>query len=177
MTVLLRVHGGPGLFFGEIRRTIREINRDLSIVDLRTLDQSLDATAAQRRIPATVLSVVGLLGLLLSTVGLYGVVAYGVRERAREIGIRLALGARPADVRRLVLRQGFSIVAIGLAVGGAGAVASAQMARRFLFGIGPVDPPMLAVVCVILVIAAFGALYVPARWASRLEPARTLRGE
>lgn len=177
MTVLLRVHGDTGPFFGELRRTIREVNRDLSIVDLRTLDQLLDTVAAQRRIPATVLSVVGLLGLLLSAVGLYGVVAYGVRERAREIGIRLALGARPADVRRLVLRQGFTIVAIGLAAGGAGAIASAQMARRFLFGIGPVDPPMLAVVCVILLIAAFGALYVPARWASRLEPAHTLRGE
>jgi predicted permease len=177
MTVLLRVHGDTGPFFGQLRRTIREVNRDLSIVDLRTLDQLLDTVAAQRRIPATVLSVVGLLGLLLSAVGLYGVVAYGVRERAREIGIRLALGARPADVRRLVLRQGFTIVAIGLAVGGAGAIASTQMARRFLFGIGPVDPPMLAVVCAILLIAAFGALYVPARWASRLEPARTLRGE
>ena len=177
MTVLMRVHGDPGPFFGELRRTIREVNRDLSIVDLRTLDQLLDANAAQRRVPATVLSVVGLLGLLLSAVGLYGVVAYGVRERAREIGIRLALGARPVDVRRLVLRQGFTIVAIGLTVGGVGAIASVQVVRRFLFGISPFDPPTLATVCAILLVAAFGALYLPARWASRLEPARTLRAE
>jgi putative ABC transport system permease protein len=177
MTVLMRVHGDPGPFFGELRRTIREINRDLSIVDLRTLDQLLDASAAQRRIPATVLSVVGLLGLLLSAVGLYGVMAYGVRERAREIGIRLALGARPVDVRRLVLRQGFTIVAIGLTIGGVGAIASAQVVRRLLFGISPFDPPTLATVCTILLVAAFGALYLPARWASRLEPAQTLRGE
>ena len=177
MTVLMRVHGEPGPFFGELRRTIREVNRDLSIVDLRTLDQLLDASAAQRRVPATVLSLVGLLGLLLSAVGLYGVVAYGVRERAREIGIRLALGARPTDVRRLVLRQGFTIVAVGVTVGGVGAIASAQVVRRLLFGISPFDPPTLATVCAILLVAAFGALYLPARWASRLEPAQTLRGE
>jgi predicted permease len=177
MTVLMRVHGDPGPFFGELRRAIREVNGDLSIVDLRTLDQLLDASAAQRRVPATVLSVVGLLGLLLSAVGLYGVVAYGVRERAREIGIRLALGARPIDVRRLVLRQGFTIVAMGLAIGGVGAIASAQAVRRLLFGISPFDPPTLATVCAILLVAAFGALYLPARWASRLEPAQTLRSE
>ena len=177
MTVLMRVHGEPGPFFGELRRTIHEVNRDLSIVDLRTLDQLLDASAAQRRVPATVLSLVGLLGLLLSAVGLYGVVAYGVRERAREIGLRLALGARPTDVRRLVLRQGFTIVAVGVTVGAVGAIASAQVVRRLLFGISPFDPPTLATVCAILLVAAFGALYLPARWASRLEPAQTLRGE
>jgi ABC-type antimicrobial peptide transport system permease subunit len=177
MTILIRVHGDPGPFVDQLPRTVRGINRDLSIVDLRTLDQVLDASAAQRRVPATVLSVVGLLGLLLSAVGLYGVVAYGVRDRAREIGIRLALGARPLDVRRLVFRQGFTIVAIGLTVGGVGAIASAQIVRRLMFGIGPFDAPTLASVCAILLAAAFGALYLPARWASRLEPAQTLRGE
>ncbi len=177
MTVLMKVHGDPGPYFGKVRRTIREVNRDLSIVDLRTFEQLLDANAAQRRGPATVLSLVALLGLLLSAVGLYGVVAYGVRDRAREIGIRLALGARPSDVRRLVLRQGFTIVAIGLAVGGVGAVASAQVVRRLLVGTSPLDPLTLATVCAILLVAALGALYLPARWASRLEPAQTLRGE
>ena len=177
MIVLMRVHGDPGPFFVELRRTIGEVNRDLSIVDLRTLDQLLNASAAQRGIPATVLSVVGLLGLVLSAVGLYGVVAYGVRERAREIGIRLAVGARPIDVRRLILRQGFSIVVIGLAVGGVGAIASAQAVRRFLFGVSPFDAPTLATVCAVLLVTACGALYLPARWASRLEPAQTLRGE
>jgi ABC-type antimicrobial peptide transport system permease subunit len=124
-----------------------------------------------------VLSVVGLLGLLLSAVGLYGVVAYGVREREREIGIRLALGARPRDVRRLVLRQGFTIVAIGVAVGGVGAIASAQVVRRLMFGISPLDAPTLASVVAILLAAALAALSLPALWASRLEPAQTLRGD
>ena len=177
MTILIRVQGDPRPFFADVRRSIREIHRDLSIVDLRTLDQVLDASAAQRRVPATVLSAVGLLGLLLSVVGLYGVVAYATRERAREIGVRLALGARPTDVRRMVLRQGFTMVAIGLSAGGAGAIASAQALRRLLFGMSPFDPPTLAAISAILLVAAFGALYLPARWASRLEPAHMLRDE
>jgi putative ABC transport system permease protein len=98
-------------------------------------------------------------------------------RRPREIGIRLALGARPRDVRRLVLRQGFTIVAIGVTVGAVGAIASAQVVRRLLVWISPFDPPTLATVCAILMVVAFGALYLPAQWASRLEPAQTLRGE
>lgn len=177
MTVLMRVHGDPAPFFGEVRRTVRELNPDLSIVDLRTVDQLLDGMVAQRRGPATVLSLVGLLGLLLSAVGLYGVVAYGVRERVRELGIRLALGARPADVKRLVLRQGFTIVGIGMAIGAVGTVGLAQVVRSTLFGAGPADPATLAAVCAVLIATSVAALYLPARWASRLEPAHALRSE
>jgi ABC-type antimicrobial peptide transport system permease subunit len=119
----------------------------------------------------------GLLGLLLSAVGLCGVVAYGVRERARELGIRLALGARPADVRRLVLRQGFTIIGVGLAFGAAATAALTQVMRSSLFGVDPLDPPTLATVCAVLTAVGFAALYLPARWASRIEPAQTLRAE
>ena len=104
-------------------------------------------------------------------------VAYGVRQRAQELGIRLALGARPSDVNRLVLRQGFIIVGIGLAIGAVGAVAVAQVARTTLFGFGRLDAPTVAVVCAVLSATGFAALYLPARWASRVEPAQTLRGE
>jgi putative ABC transport system permease protein len=177
MTVLLRVEGDPGPLFVDVRRTIREVNQDLAIVDLRTVDEWLDSLAGQRRIPATVFALVGLLGLLLSAVGLYGVVAYGVRERTREIGIRLALGARPADVRRLVLRQGLGIVGLGLAAGIGGTVALAQVVRSTFFGLGPTDPATLAAVCAVLLAAGCAALYLPARWASGLAPAQTLRSE
>jgi ABC-type antimicrobial peptide transport system permease subunit len=114
---------------------------------------------------------------LLSAVGLYGVVAYGVRERAQELGIRLALGARPVDVRRLVLRQGFTIVGIGLAIGVVGTTAIAQVLRNRLFGAAVMDPTMLLAVGAVLLAASFTALYLPARWGSALEPAQTLRSE
>jgi ABC-type lipoprotein release transport system permease subunit len=101
----------------------------------------------------------------------------GVRERARELGIRLALGARPADVRRMVLRQGFTVVGLGLAIGLAGSAALTRVARSTVFGIGSLDAASLAAVCAVLIAAGFAALYLPARWASALEPALTLRSE
>lgn len=140
------------------------------------MDEWLHSLAGQRRIRATALALVGLLGLLLSAVGLYGVVAYGVRGRTREIGIRLALGARPADVRRRVLRQGLGIVGLGGA-GIGGTVTLAQVVRRTFFGLGPTDPATLATVCAVLLAAGCAALYLPARWASGLAPAETLRSE
>jgi predicted permease len=177
MTILLRAGGDPAALVPEARRTIAEVNRDVSLVDLRTVDQMIEAADAQRRLPATVLSVVGSLAVLLSAVGLYGVVAYGVRERAHELGIRLALGARPADVSRLILRQGFMIVGIGLALGILGAVGGGRVAQAALFGVNGLDGWTMAAVCALLSMTGFVALYVPARWASRLEPARTLRDE
>jgi ABC-type antimicrobial peptide transport system permease subunit len=177
LTIVLRVQGDPVPFFGEIRRTVRDLAPDLSIVDLRTMQGVIDDAAEQRRVPATALAALALLGLVLSAVGLSGVIAYGVRERARELGVRLALGARPADVRWLVLRQGFRIVAAGLAAGAAGTVAFLQIARRHLFGVGAPDAAVLLAVCAVLLAAAGVALYLPARWASAIEPARTLRSE
>ena len=156
---------------------IRDINRDLAIVELRTVDAQIEAALAQRGGPAILLTLISVLGLLLSAIGLYGVVSYGVRDRAREFGIRLALGARPASVRRLALRRGLSIIAMGMLLGGAAAIGITQVLRGVLFGVGPQDPLTLAAVCGILLTTACVALYLPARWASRLDPAHTLRSE
>jgi putative ABC transport system permease protein len=158
---------------------VQAINPDLAIVDLRTMDQVLDTSAAQRRTPAAMLTAIGLLGLLLSALGLYGVIGYGyvVRSRAHELGIRLALGAQPADVRRLVLAQGFRIVGIGLAIGFAATFALASVMRSLISGFGALDPLTSAAVLAVLLSAGFAALYLPARRASSLDPAHTLRGE
>ena len=177
MTVLMRVHGDPGPFFATMRKTVQQLNQDLAIVDTRTMDELIGDVAHQQQIPATVLAIVAMFGLLLSAVGLYGVVAYGVRERTRELGIRLALGARPVDVRRLILRQGFTIVGIGLAMGVAGTLAIAQVLRNRVFGVGAMDLTMLLAVGAVLMAVSFAALYLPARWGSALEPALTLRSE
>ncbi|MGH9158564.1 MAG: ABC transporter permease [Vicinamibacteraceae bacterium] len=178
MAVVMRVQGDPSRLFPDVRRTIWNVNRDLSVLELRTMDDLVDTLLVRpRRIPATTLSLVGLLGLLLSAVGLYGVVAHGVRQRAHEIGIRLALGARPANVQRLVLRQGFTTVGIGLVIGAAATVAFTQVLRHTLFRFSSLDPIALVTVFAVLMAASLAALYLPARWASRVEPARTLRSE
>ena len=169
--------GDAGVVFADVRRAVREINQDLAIVDLRTMDQVLDISAEQRRLPAATLTAIGLLGLLLSAVGLYGVIAYVVRSRARELGIRLALGAQPAEIRRLVLTQGFRIVVIGLAIGFAATITLAGVMRSLISGFRSLDPLTGATVLAVLLLAGFAALYLPARWASSLDPAHTLRGE
>jgi predicted permease len=175
MTAFVRARGDTDSIFARIRQTIRDVNQDLSIVDLQTVDHALGTLASQRRIPATVFAVVGLLALLLSAVGLYGVMAYSVRERARELGIRLALGARPGSVRRLVLRQGLVLVGTGLTLGGGAAVLFSKILRWTLFGVGATDPLMLFGVGMVLALPALAALYFPARWASAVEPAQILR--
>lgn len=177
MTVLLRTRGEASAVFTDVRRAVQAINPDLAIVALRTMDQLLEASAEQRRTPAAMLTAIGLLGLLLSAVGLYGVIAYVVRSRAHELGIRLALGAQPASVRRLVLAQGFRIVLIGLTIGLIATVTLAAVARSLIPGFSAFDPLTGAAVCAVLMTAGFVALYLPARWASSLDPANTLRGE
>ncbi len=177
MTVVMRVDGDPARFQAEIRQVVRDLHHDLAIVDLRTVDELLAIRAEQQRAPALALALAGLLGLLLSAVGLYGVVAYGVRVRAREFGIRIALGARPSDVRRLVLGQGCTTMAVGLALGAAATAVLDQVLRARLFGVRAADPLLVAGVCSVLVITGVAALYIPARWASNVEPADTLRTE
>jgi hypothetical protein len=177
MTVLLRTRGEAGAVFADVRHAVQAINPDLSILNLRTMEEVLAASADQRRIPAATLTAIGLLGLLLSAVGLYGVIAYVVRSRARELGIRLALGAQPADVRRLVLVQGFRIVAIGLAIGFTATFIIAAVMRSLIPRFGALDPLTGAAVCAVLLGAGFAALYLPARWASSLDPAHTLRAD
>lgn len=177
MTVILRTRGEAGAMLADVRRAVREINPDLAIVALRTMDQVLEASAEQRRLPAATLTAIGLLGLLLSAVGLYGVIAYVVHSRARELGIRLALGAQPAAVRRLVLAQGFRIVGLGLAIGFAATLALAGVMRSLIPGFRMLDPLTGAAVFAVLLGAGFAALYFPARWASTLDPAHTLRAE
>ena len=177
MSVLMRVEGDPRRYFAPLRQTITNVNRDLAVMDVRTVDDLLEDLSHQRRVPATALTAIGFFGLLLSAVGLYGVVAYGVRERSRELGIRLALGASPADVRWLVVREGFAIIGAGGAIGAAATIALTQVMRSRLFGVRTLDPPTLVTVGAVLIAVGFGALYLPARWASAIEPAETLRAE
>ena len=115
--------------------------------------------------------------LLLAAVGVYGVVAYGVAQRRAEFGVRLALGARPADVVRLVLRQSMTMVLSGVVVGAVLAVPLSASLRSLLFGVGPGDPVTLAAVAALLVAAGMLASYVPARSGTRVDPVAALRGE
>ena len=146
----------------------------LPLADNTTLDELLAGSLATARFNTQLLSTLGLIALLLASVGVYGVVAYFVSQRTQEIGLRMALGATPGHVWRLVVRRGMAPIVWGVAVGAGMSLATARLLRGQLYGVGANDPATLAGVAVLLLAVAVLATYVPARRAMRVAPAVAL---
>jgi len=161
----------------EVRRALAKIDPGLLAPRMRTMAQLVDETVARRRFQMRVAIGFGLAAMLLAAVGIYGVVAYGIALRRRELGVRMALGARAGQVRRLVLVQGLRPVILGLAPGVLAALAAGQLVRSMLFGVTASDGLTLAAVAGILTLVAALACLVPAHAASHIDPARVLRDE
>jgi ABC-type antimicrobial peptide transport system permease subunit len=126
---------------------------------------------------AVLLSGFGIAALLLAAIGLYGVMASSVRERTRELGVRMALGASPEHLRRAVLRQALGMTTAGVVIGAVGALSTTHLLRALLYDVSPTDPVVLGSVCAILLIVAAVAAYVPARRATQIDPVRALRSD
>jgi ABC-type antimicrobial peptide transport system permease subunit len=141
------------------------------------MDEFLAGPLAQPRLGALLLSALGLAALLLAVIGLYGVTAAAVREETRDIGVRMALGATPARVRREVVGRALAVTAGGAAVGLVTALAATRLLRTILYEVTPTDPLTLAVVLVLLIVGGVVAAYLPARRATRIDPAEALRGD
>ena len=156
---------------------IRAIDPEQPVGDIRTMVQVLDGTLTSQRFSALLLGVFAGVALLLAAVGIYSVLSYIVRGRSREIGIRTALGARPADVLRLVILEGMSPVLVGIAVGTVAALASAKVMKTLVFGVSASDPLTLAAVAATLAVVALMASAVPAHRALRLDPVKALRAD
>ena len=154
-----------------------QVDPRLTIWDAYSFDDLLGTELATPRLGSFLLGAFALVALLLAAIGLYGVMAFTVREETREIGLRMALGAAPEQVRRDVLSRGFSVVAVGGAVGLGGALASSQVLAGLLFQVYPADPVSLGAACVLLGLVALAAMYLPARRATRVDPAIALRSE
>jgi ABC-type antimicrobial peptide transport system permease subunit len=148
-----------------------------SPIELRTLSAQVDATTVQERLMATLATGFGLLALVLACVGLYGLLAYSVVRRTREIGIRMALGARRGRVVAMVLGGAFRLTSVGLVAGLIAATFASRSVASMLFGVTPADPAALAAATLILVAAAFLAAWLPARRASAVNPLEALRHE
>jgi predicted permease len=176
MTLILRSSQAPALS-DAVRREIQSENPDLAAINIRTLEDLLRIEIAPRKRAAIILSSVCGLGLLLSCVGLYGVVAFGVRERVREFGLRVALGARPHDMRRLVLGAGFRLTVMGFLIGLLGSLGLTRILRLVLADVASLDFATLGIVGFVLASVALLASYLPARWATRVDPAIALRAE
>jgi predicted permease len=176
-SVILRTAGDPALFAAKVRQALREVSPGLRIAEIRPLDAIIGTSLGQERMMALLSGAFGLLALVLASVGLYGVIAYGVERRTHEIGIRLAMGASHSEVSGLLLRDVALVLALGLALGGAATVALGQSVRALLFGVTPHDPVMLIFAAGLLSLVALVAGYVPARRAARLDPMCALRQE
>jgi putative ABC transport system permease protein len=176
-TLVVRTAGDPKLLTGAIREQVLAVDPNQPVFDVKTMEERVAVTLETRRFAVVLLGIFGGLALLLAAIGLYGVLAFAVSQRTREIGIHMALGARTRDVLLMVIRQGMSLVTIGVVVGVAGAYAVTRTMRSLLFEVGTTDP--LTFVLVSLVLAVVGALacYLPARRATKVDPLVALRYE
>src|SRR5687767_518062 len=176
-TLMVRTAGDPTAMAPSIRNVVRALDDGLPVFGVSTLAESSLVTLLPARLAAGVSGALGGLVLVLSTVGLYGVVAFMVRQRRREIGIRMSLGATRRDVACLFLRQSVRWAAIGVAIGIALAVALTRVIGGFLFGISPLDAPTFAGAVALLLVVTGLASYAPARRAAAINPVEALRAE
>jgi predicted permease len=177
VTLYVRTAGDPATALGVVRGEVQALERRMPLVAVATMPEVMAQSLWAPRMGAALLGIFGGLALVLAAVGIYGVMSYSVGQRTQEIGIRMALGAQDRDVLGLVLRQGMLVVAIGLGLGLAGALALTNGLSRLLFDVGTSDPVTYAGTAVVLVAVALVACYIPARRASRVDPMVALRYE
>jgi predicted permease len=177
MGLVVRASGDPLSLAGAVRSAVRQYDPAIAIYDVKSMDDIVGESVAQPRFSATMLLLFSSVALLLAAVGIYGVISYDVGRRTREIGIRMALGARPGDAQRMVVGQALRVVAPGIALGLAAALAFTRVLRSLLYEVSPSDPLTLAGTSAVLLAVAVLASWLPARRASRVDPLGALRAE
>jgi predicted permease len=177
MTILVRTTSDPRAVISSLRRAVWAIDPNQPISNVNTLEQIVSASIAQPRLNMLLMVLFGGLALLLSAVGIYGLLSYAVTQRTQEVGIRMALGANVSDVLQLVLKQGMFLALIGEAIGLAGAFALTRLMRGLLFDVTPTDTTIFAGVVAVLTLTALLACYLPARRATKVDPLVALRYE
>jgi putative ABC transport system permease protein len=161
----------------QVRAQVQDVDPSLPVFDARMMSETVAGSLAERRFSMQVVALFALTALLLAALGIYGVMSFLVRERTREIGIRLALGAERRSIQRMIVREGLALAVAGAAAGLVGAVIASRLMAGLLFGVTPTDPPTLTGVALLLVAVALLACYVPARRAVRVDPLIALRYE
>lgn len=176
-TLIVRANGNPLDLAQAVRSAVWEINGDQPIIEFRTMNEVMKQSVWRPRFSAFILGVLSIIAMLLSAVGVYGVLAYSVNQRTHEIGVRVALGAQQRDVLRMVIREGMLLAGVGIVFGIGGALALTRFLRSMLFEIKPTDPETFVGVAILLMFVALAACYIPARRATRVDPIVALRYE
>jgi predicted permease len=177
MSMVVRTAGDPASFAATAARAVHALDPDEPVSDVRTMDELMSTLLRPRRFTLTLLSIFAGVAVTLAVIGLYGVIAYGVSQRGREFGIRVALGSRPRQIARLVLAEGARIAAVGAVLGTAGALATSRLVASLLFDVSPRDARVLLLVSAGLVAVALLACLVPARRATAADVSEVLRGD
>jgi predicted permease len=177
LSVVVRTSGDAALFAPTLARVVQSIDPDEPISNVSTIAVALDNLLKARRFALTLLGAFAAVAIVLAAIGLYGVIAYGVTQRRRELGVRVALGAQSTEIARMVVAEGARIAVLGAIVGGIGAIATGRLMASLLFEVSPRDPVVLAGVSVGLVAVALIASLIPARRAMRIDASEVLRGD
>jgi putative ABC transport system permease protein len=176
-TFVARAKGDPAALAPALRRELAAIDKDLPLYNVRTMEQVLSDSVSRRRFQMILIAAFAGVGLLLAAVGIYGVISYSVAQRRHEIGVRMALGARAADILRLVVGQGLVLTLLGVGAGLAGALMLTRLLAGLLYGVSATDPLTFAGVALALLGVALLACLVPARRATKVDPMIALRYE
>src|ERR1700677_154610 len=177
LTLVVRTKSDPMSLAAEVRRQVMQVDPEQAVSNIATMDQVLSDSIVSRRFSATLLGLLAGLGLLLAAIGVYGVISYGVSQRTREIGIRIALGAKRKDVLSLVVAQGMKLLLLGVGAGIVSALLLTPALSSLLFGVSPSDPVTFAGSAIFLAAVALFACYIPARRAAKVDPMVALRSE
>jgi len=177
LAVYLRTEPDPTSLVQPLRQQIQAVDPNLPVFGEQTMEELVSASLSQRRFAMQVVGLFGVLALLLAGIGIYGVMAYAVAERTREIGVRMALGAQTGDILRLVVKQAASLALVGVGIGSAGALIATRVMSSLLFGVNATDPLTFAGVALLLTFVALLACYLPARRATKVDPLVALRSE
>jgi ABC-type antimicrobial peptide transport system permease subunit len=177
MVFEMQTEGEPASVLSAARAAVATLDANLPLTDVRTMQQQVASTTREERMFAELTSGFGLLALVLASVGIYGIMAYAVAGRTSEIGIRMALGAQPRQVRGMILRESTTLTIAGIVVGVSAALLLMRLVKSMLYGIQAGDPLTLAGGVAVLVSVALAASWIPARRAARIQPMEALRHE
>jgi putative ABC transport system permease protein len=176
-SVVIRTHSASPALIRNVRTVLTQLAPDSPVFGMTRVDQMVANSAQQWRSLSQLLGIFASVGMLLAAIGIYGVISYSVGERSHELGLRMALGAQPRHVAKLVLGQAMTLSFLGVMIGVAGSFAAAPLLARFLYGVRPHDVLTVVLVSSLLIAVTFFASYIPARHATEIDPMETLRRE